>query len=433
MILKYISISELNFSQCWGRGWKKLKKFSFFERIMTLFWLTGPFIYLLERSPADIWLSLISIIFLIRCKIKKDWDWTSQLWFKSAFILWVFGLFSATFSPDPIFSLTQGFVWLRFPLYTAAAQVWLAKDRDIRIMMLLFMFIGLIIMCLILISETILSPKTRLTWPYGDTVPGSYLAKFCLPFICAVFAIAVSKKSKVGILMIFIGLLSVLSTILTGERVNLLIIFCGGMLAGLIYKPKFSLYSGLIIIQILAIFIIANIRPDLNDRFVKKFVQQIPILNLSSVNPDNHGYWGVWRSGLQQGFTSPILGIGPSGTRNTCINLNENDVSWLPGKNHCGNHPHNFYIQLFAETGFIGLVIGTFMFGAIINSCYKARIKDKVCPLSATAFIIPLAFFFPFQQFGSFYGQWGNLFIWFAIGYALSQYQGWRILKNNLN
>ena len=36
------------------------------------------------------------------------------------------------------------------------------------------------------------------------------------------------------------------------------------------------------------------------------------------------------------------------------------------------------------------------------------------------------AFFFPLQQFGSFYGQWGNLFTWFAIGFALAQYQGWR-------
>ena len=31
--------------------------------------------------------------------------------------------------------------------------------------------------------------------------------------------------------------------------------------------------------------------------------------------------------------------------------------------------------------------------------------------------------YFPLQQFGSFYGQWGNLFIWFAIGFALSQVQ----------
>ena len=59
---------------------------------------------------------------------------------------------------------------------------------------------------------------------------------------------------------------------------------------------------------------------------------------------------------FNKGLLNPIKGIGPSGTRNTCANLNTNLPKWLPGKNYCGNHPHNFYIQLFAEVGVIGLV-----------------------------------------------------------------------------
>ena len=46
--------------------------------------------------------------------------------------------------------------------------------------------------------------------------------------------------------------------------------------------------------------------------------------------------------------------------------------------------------------------------------------------MAATAFVVPFGLFFPLQQFGSFYGQWGNLFTWFAIAFAVSQYQGWR-------
>ena len=100
--------------------------------------------------------------------------------------------------------------------------------------------------------------------------------------------------------------------------------------------------------------------------------------------------------------------------------------TWLPGKNYCGNHPHNFYIQLFAETGVFGLLIGCVMFISIIKTCYQARKDDLLCPMNATAFVVPLALFFPLQQFGSFYGQWGNLFTWFALGFALSQCQNWR-------
>ena len=173
---------------------------------MTIFWFLGPFIYLLERDPADLWLTSICIIFLIRCIRRKEWNWTSQLWFKSALALWVFGLFSAIMGPDPYFTFQQGFVWIRFPLYVAAAQVWLAKERDIRVIMLISMLIGMIIMCLILIAEVIIEPKTRLTWPYGDLVPGGYISKVSLPLFCVLIAIAVSNKSKAGLLSGFFGL-----------------------------------------------------------------------------------------------------------------------------------------------------------------------------------------------------------------------------------
>ena len=59
-------------------------------------------------------------------------------------------------------------------------------------------------MCGILIAETIIEPKTRLTWPYGDLVPGGYIAKVSLPFFCVLIAIAVSKKVK---LVCFLALL----------------------------------------------------------------------------------------------------------------------------------------------------------------------------------------------------------------------------------
>ncbi len=429
MILRYISIPELNFSKSWEDSSNKIKSLNSFEKTMTIFWLLGPFVYLIERDPADLWLTLISLIFLLRCIKKKDWDWTSQVWFKSALALWLFGLYSAVTSTDPFFTFQQGFVWIRFPIYAAAAQVWLAKDRDIRILMLLSMSIGMLLMSGILIAETLIEPKARLTWPYGDLVPGGYLAKVSLPLFCILMAIAVSKKSKAGIFSGMIGLLTIIVSALTGERTNFLIRACGGILASIIWKPKFIMISTLIIFEILAVLALFLNRPDLTNRFGKEFLNNVPFTNMS----DNNPYWGSWRGGIQQALITPIKGVGPSGTRNSCSNLDTNLPNWLPGKNYCGNHPHNFYIQLFAEVGTIGLILGCIMFGSIIMTCYRARFKNFNCPMAATAFVVPLALFFPIQQFGSFYGQWGNLFTWFAIAFAMSQYQGWRKSKNALN
>jgi O-antigen ligase len=426
MILKHLSTPELNFYESWRIGWEKINLVSKFDKYMTLFWFLGPFIYLIERDPADLWLTLISLIFLGRCVKKKDWTWASQIWFKSALALWLFGLFSAITSPDPIFSFQQGFVWIRFPLYAAAAQVWLARDRDIRIIMLLSLMLGMLMMSSILISEIIIEPKPRLSWPYGDLVPGGYLGKVTLPLFCVLIAIAVSKKSKASMFFGLMGLLSIGVSVITGERTNFLLRACGGVLASLLWKPKFILLSFLVLIEIAAVLFVFLSRPDLADRFGKTFYNDIPLMNTSESNP----YWGSWRGGIQQGLITPIKGIGPSGTRNTCKDLNSSFPEWLPGKNNCGNHPHNYYIQLFAETGIIGLMLGCLMFISIIITCYKARLKNFECPMSATAFIVPFAFFFPIQQFGSFYGQWNNLFMWFALAFVISQFQGWRNTKN---
>ncbi len=420
MFLKSLSIHEFDLHSSWVNGWNKINNLSSFDKYMSLFWFLGPFIYLIERDPADLWLTTISIIFLIRCFKKKEWRWASQLWFKSAVALWLYGLISAITGPDPLFTFQQGFVWIRFPLYAAAAQVWLAKDRDIRILMFLSILIGMLIMCAILIAETIIEPKSRLSWPYGDLVPGGYIAKVSLPVFCVLMAIAVSHKSKVGLFSGIVGFFSIVVSILTGERTHFLIRACGGMLASLVWKPKFQLYIILIIVEILAVVAVFFVRPDLGYNFTNKFMRQIPIVNTDT------GYWGSWRGGIQQGLETPIKGIGPSGTRYTCINLDSNLPKWLPGENNCGNHPHNFYVQLFAEAGIVGLFFGCVMFISIILTCLKARKEYFDCPMAATAFVIPLGLFFPMQQFGSFYGQWGNLFIWFALGFALSQFQSYK-------
>jgi len=420
MLLKTLSIPEFNVHSSCSDGWNKVKSLNNFDKYMTIFWFLGPFIFLIERDPADLWLTLIGLIFLIRCVVKKDWSWASQLWFKCALALWLFGLFSAITGPDPMFSFQQGFVWIRFPLYAAAAQAWLAKDRDVRVLMFVSIMLGMLIMCAILIAETIIEPKRRLSWPYGDLVPGGYIAKVSLPVFCVLIAIAVSKKSKAGFFSGIIGFLSIIVSILTGERTHFLIRAFGGMFAALVWKPKFKLYALLILIEILAVVAVFLIRPDLGNNFTNNFVKQIPIVNTDT------GYWGSWRGGIQQGLITPIKGIGPSGTRNTCSNLYTTQPEWLPGKNNCGNHPHNFYVQLFAEVGIIGLIFATIMFVSIIVSCFKIRKLNFECPMAATAFVIPFGLFFPLQQFGSFYGQWGNLFIWFAVGFALSQVQNYK-------
>ena len=44
-------------------GLNKIKALSKFDKYMTIFWLFGPFIYLIERDPADLWLNNQFVLF----------------------------------------------------------------------------------------------------------------------------------------------------------------------------------------------------------------------------------------------------------------------------------------------------------------------------------------------------------------------------------
>ena len=50
-----------------------------------------------------------------------------------------------------------------------------------------------------------------------------------------------------------------------------------GILASIIWKPKFIMFSMLVLIEVLAVLILFFNRPDLSDRFGKQFINAIPL------------------------------------------------------------------------------------------------------------------------------------------------------------
>ena len=411
-----ILMNNISLNHSIKHGLKYLNSKGNFEKGMIFFWFLGPIIFLIERSPADIWLTLISIIFLFKSFVSSDWSWVKIKWFKFAFIFWVCSLISALFGPMPIFTFGEGFSWIRFPLYAVAIQHWIGRNRNIRVIMLFILITCMMIMSIILFSEVIIEPKTNLTWPYGDLIPGSYLAKFCLPAHCVLVSIAVIKLSKKSIFGGMYLIVTLIASFLTGERNNFLLRLCSAFLAIFSFKFNIKMIITWFLVLLSIIYVAYNFNSESHHLFTnisQKFVNSIPIINFDNT------YWGTWRSGIQQWFETPVLGVGPSGTRHTCGYLTTE--SWLPGENYCGNHPHNTYIQILSETGILGAIFFLLMLYYIFQTCFKARKLNKNCIMSCTAFIIPLSFFFPLQHAGSFFGQWNNLFMWFAIGFAISQ------------
>ena len=124
-----------------------------------IFWLFGPFFLLIERSPADAWLSILALVFVVRSLYWRDGAWLSNGWVRAAFIFWFVCLLSASSSSTPAYALGEAVSWFRFPLFVMATVFWLGRDKRLIYAMLLSTGIGMMMMTGILTAEMMIKDK----------------------------------------------------------------------------------------------------------------------------------------------------------------------------------------------------------------------------------------------------------------------------------
>ena len=380
------------------------------ERGVHLFWLAGPFILLIERSPADFWLSLIVLIFVVRALILREGWWLRIFWVRAAFLFWIICLVAAASSSLPAYSIGETVAWFRFPLFAMATAFWLGRDTRLLYLMILSTGVGMVVMCGILTAEVIIvGPQGgRLSWPYGDLVPGNYLAKVGLPAFVVAVAFATSLKGPLARLGALAALLSIVLSVLTGERINFLIRACSGMIAAVAWRPNWWRVLLILAIELTAVVVVLQTRPDLGNRYVNNFIDQLPTHSQSA-------YYRAAAPGVLAFDQAPLLGIGPGNLRILC-----EDVSAGFDSYDCHPHPHNFYIQMLGETGLVGFVFGVLFLWSIIWTCARPALRDRSNVVVATMWIVPFGLFWPIASTSDFFGQWNNIFMWSAIAVALA-------------
>ena len=116
----------------------------------------------------------------------------------------------------------------------------------------------------------------------------------------------------------------------------------------------------------------------------------------------------------------PIFGHGPKMFRIICA-----DEKYATGVTSCMTHPHNFYVQLLAETGIFGFL---FLFSFLIYVIYTAlrQLKSiifkqkrplndyQVCLLAAI-----LVTLWPLSPNGNFFNNWLMIVYSLPIGFYL--------------
>ena len=391
-----------------GNGKKAFFELSRNDRFIHAFWLLGPFFLLIERTPGDVYISIVALTFLIRSLKNRDCAWLEFFWVKSVFIFWGICLLSAVMSPSPSYAFGEALIWIRFPLFAMATAFWLGADMRLLLLMFLSTASAILLMCGILTAEIAIEGfKSRLSWPYDDLVPGNYLAKVGLPVIVFLTTLSLSLKGSKSLLSGGFCLLAIGMTMMTGERINFLIALFSALLAVFVWERSWiKRFSYMILVSVIPTSIFA-LFPAIYDRFVVSFFNQLPLYKGGPYYDAMAPAWLIFEQ-------FPTFGIGPGNFRYLCADLIQ------PGLGYpCYNHPHNFYLQILSETGSLGLISAVVFIGSIILKCFWASTTNQHA-LYSVAWVIPFALFWPIRSSADFFGQWNNIFLWSAVALALA-------------
>ncbi len=407
------------------------KNFQFYLfSFLPLTLITGPFL-------ADFSIVLISAIFLYII-IKEQRYYFLSSWFSKIFFSWYSLLILSSFiSTDPFFSLQSSLFYFRFCLFSLA--VWqILEDREdnfkLFFYILLFSFIILIFDGYIqfLLGYNIFgSPylyEQRLSSLFGDEyILGKYLS-YLFPLLFAlIIKMDYQKNFFIYIFLILLCLTDII-IYLTGERTafGLLVL---STVSIILFTEKWKLIRLVsFCISIILIIFLTFSNQSAKFRMIDHTLNQTQIISKEGkmndldkiiVFSDHHQtmYSKAYNIFLQ----NMLLGSGPKMYRKLCNDPkygNSNELS-------CSTHPHNYYLQLLAEVGILGVlpVISIFLYTSyyLIKKLSMRLIKKKIIinDFMACLLICFLVILWPLIPSGNFFNNWLSILIYLPVGFFL--------------
>lgn len=131
----------------------------------------------------------------------------------------------------------------------------------------------------------------------------------------------------------------------------------------------------------------------------------------------------LFSSAFIVGLNKPIMGTGLKNYRIACDFLQKNNFydKYTGEEILCSSHPHNIYLEIFAESGLIGLLI--FIIIIFQNFVYfnknKKNINPKLKFVFYSSFVVLLSYLWPIKSSGSFFSTFSASFFWFYYGFIL--------------
>ena len=260
---------------------------------------------------------------------------------------------------------------------------------------------------------------TRVSSFFGDElIMGSYLSRL-FPLLFALFLIKQKKKYE----DYFIGLLFVLVDVLiflSGERSSFFFLNLSTIFIIILIKDyqKFRLVT--FILAIISIFILSINYSKFTERMFLQPVEEMNLIKKEKKIFFSPAHDPLIKIAYEMFKDKPIVGHGPKMFRLVCKNY-----KYALNNKHCMTHPHNFYMQLLAETGIVGFL---FFFSALsyLTFAFFKQLKCiifgqrrpftdyQVCLLAGILITV-----WPFAPNGNYFNNWLMIVYSLPVGFYL--------------
>ena len=407
------------------------KKENFFYLLLCLypwFLISGPFL-------SDLVAIILSINYLFRKISSKKFDDFKNFAFIFFIIFCVYIFINSIFIGQNILSIKSSIFYFRFGLFSLAVCFLLQENKN----ELKFFFYSLCFALLLLFFDGIFQKifgvnilgikmyhSIRVSSFFADElILGSFTIKILPIILSFLYFLYRDQGDKYSIILILISLLLVL---ISAEKASffLIIIFLILFFPILNFSKKFK---GLIIFFFLSI--IASVLL-LNKPIQKRLYHQL----ISQSGGGKYMYSRVHHSHFMTAYKmfkdKPLFGHGPKMYRIKC-----SDKKYMEDRFACSTHPHNYILQILAETGIIGGFF-LFLFYLKIFIIFIKNLKNlnSIKKFSYTEYILSsslLVIFFPLATSGNIFDNWTSSVNFLTIGiliYFMQASENKRLLKS---